>query len=511
MVEKSRSEEQSVREQRNATPGARRFWRVVVSVALSLATLLVGAGVAAAAPPENGRIAFERSGEIYTVNPDGSGEKRLTMNSFLDQRPSWSPDGKRLAFTRWGTAEGDYDIYVINADGSGEVRLTTNPFLDASPSWSPDGTRLAFSSDRAPEGEDNDGNIYTMDADGGNVVRVTTDGWAYRPAWSPDGSSIAYVDQDGVEGTPRIAIVNADGSAGGGWPGPTADWSGSETNPAWSPDATKIAFEREDASIWVNAKGSDERQLATGTGPAWSPDGTKIAFRGWPSGIYTINPDGSGRTLVTTGAGDSPPAWQPKPCTIVGTEGDDVLFGTSKNDVICGMGGRDTLRGNGGNDLLRGGLGNDTLYGNGGSDLLNGGFGDDHLDGGTGPDVFAGGPGFDRVVYWSHTRPVTASIGDGANDGFAGERDDVQGDVEAVDGGRYNDTLIGNEADNELMGGTGDDRLVGGLGLDKLKGGDGDDSHDADDGVRDSITCGNGLDSVVRDPFDAVWASCEGR
>jgi Ca2+-binding RTX toxin-like protein len=64
---------------------------------------------------------------------------------------------------------------------------------------------------------------------------------------------------------------------------------------------------------------------------------------------------------------------------------------------------------------------------------------------------------------------------------------------------------------NEIGGGPGNDRLVGGAGRDKLLGGDGDDIHDADDGVRDSVTCGNGFDSVVRDPFDAVWSTCENR
>jgi Ca2+-binding RTX toxin-like protein len=86
-----------------------------------------------------------------------------------------------------------------------------------------------------------------------------------------------------------------------------------------------------------------------------------------------------------------------KPCTIVGTPGDDVLMGTARNDVICGKGGNDTISGIGGNDIVRGGPGNDVLEGGAGTDVIRGGKGADRLYAYDGThDHLYGGAGSDR-------------------------------------------------------------------------------------------------------------------
>jgi hypothetical protein len=93
-------------------------------------------------------------------------------------------------------------------------------------------------------------------------------------------------------------------------------------------------------------------------------------------------------------------------CTITGTDGDDVLRGTSKGDVICGLGGNDRIRGRAGSDVILGGPGNDSvaggggndrLYGNAGRDILRGQSGRDRLVGGAGPDRLYGNAGADRL------------------------------------------------------------------------------------------------------------------
>jgi TolB protein len=113
----------------------------------------------------NDRIAFvsERSGtpETYLMDPDGSGQERLTFNSLYESDLAWSPDGARLAFRD----SGPQDIYVMNADGTGvgnlsDVAGTTG---DSDSAWSPDGRRIAFTSHTAGQAE-----VYVMDADGGN-------------------------------------------------------------------------------------------------------------------------------------------------------------------------------------------------------------------------------------------------------------------------------------------------------------------------------------------------------
>ena len=96
-----------------------------------------------------------------------------------------------------------------------------------------------------------------------------------------------------------------------------------------------------------------------------------------------------------------PPPPPPDPalagCTIVGTDGDDILIGTDGDDVICGLGGNDMIRGGAGNDELRGGMGDDTLLGGAGNDVISGGGGNDVIRGGKGDDVLKGRAGNDMI------------------------------------------------------------------------------------------------------------------
>jgi Tol biopolymer transport system component len=139
--------------------------------------------------PDGQRIGFwsNRDGnpEIYVtlaltvgVNADGGNVVRLTNNPASDDRPIWSPDGKRIAFV--SDRDGNCEIYVMNADGSNQTRLTNNPARDVYPVWSPDGTRIMFVSNR-----DGAFDIYSLGADGSNVMRVTKTGGNIFPDWQP--------------------------------------------------------------------------------------------------------------------------------------------------------------------------------------------------------------------------------------------------------------------------------------------------------------------------------------
>jgi Ca2+-binding RTX toxin-like protein len=202
--------------------------------------------------------------------------------------------------------------------------------------------------------------------------------------------------------------------------------------------------------------------------------------------------------------------------------GSDVLVGNSSRNVLDGGGGPDVLAGDGGDDVLM------DSGGDSATDRLDGGDGDDLMAAGAGPDTYIGGPGEDGVTdYAGRTFPVRVTLDGVADDGGAGEGDNVASDVEDVTGGSAADTLIGNSVDNELVGGAGDDSISGGDGNDGLSGGPGRDTIDGGDGrddleggggadtlrTRDGRTdragCGGGTDAVQGEARDDIAGDCE--
>lgn len=142
------------------------------------------------------------------------------------------------------------------------------------------------------------------------------------------------------------------------------------------------------------------------------------------------------------------------------------------------------------------------LFGEAGADRLTGGAADDLLDGGIGSDTLAGGAGRDTVDYSARTAPVTVSLNGSADDGEAGEADNVGNDVEILVGGSADDQLAGNDGENALLGNAGNDILGGGGGNDQLDGGSGDDTL-AGGGGSDSLTGGDGTDTANYSEADA--------
>ena len=142
------------------------------------------------------------------------------------------------------------------------------------------------------------------------------------------------------------------------------------------------------------------------------------------------------------------------------------------------------------------------LFGEAGNDRLTGGGGDDLLDGGIGSDTLAGGPGRDTADYSARTAPVSVSLNGSADDGEAGEGDNVGNDVEVLVGGSGDDQLAGNDGDNALLGNAGNDILGGGGGNDQLDGGAGDDTLAGGTGS-DTLTGGDGTDTANYSSSDA--------
>ena len=188
--------------------------------------------------------------------------------------------------------------------------------------------------------------------------------------------------------------------------------------------------------------------------------------------------------------------------------GADEVSGTANADALSGEGDDDRLVGGDGNDTLDGGAGGDGLEDEAGNDTVIGGPNDDRWTAGPGTDTFAGGDGDDSASYSGRLGAVTITLDGIADDGEAGEADNVGADVEGALGGSGADRIVGNAVGNRLGGGAGNDSLVGGASEDRLEGGEGDDTIDARDGRYDSIDCGPGTDTLLADPVDGA-ENCE--
>jgi Tol biopolymer transport system component len=148
--------------------------------------------------PDGRRIAFDTTPPgIFVVAADGSGI--LSSTNAFDADPNWSPDGRKIAFVRSERVVADlwrHDVYVMNSDGTGARRIAEGDASTASPAWAPDGTQLAFVR-WTDTGECPASTLFVSDPDGENPRRLTSyHDWGADPAWSPDGREIAFAQME---------------------------------------------------------------------------------------------------------------------------------------------------------------------------------------------------------------------------------------------------------------------------------------------------------------------------
>ena len=290
---------------------------VAALLACAIALLAASHEAGAAFPGQNGRIVFHASGytdktnnQISTTRLDGSGTKQLTDTSVrhYNVEPSYSAGGRKIAWERTG------DIWVMNANGTDRERLTSGSGYDSGPAFSPDGRRVAFTRYDPEEGRTD---IYLKALDGAGFRRVTNgQDYEKRPVFSPDGRRIAFARNEAIPGCSgcadwsEVVTVRPDGTGVKVLTDlPDQVDAGA---PDWSPDGRRLVFAvfdngAETAHIdTIGADGTGQQTVFAPVGslsasdPVFSPDGTKIAFA-YKHGadIWTVNLDGTGMTNVT--------------------------------------------------------------------------------------------------------------------------------------------------------------------------------------------------------------------
>ncbi len=292
-------------------------------------------GAVAAAPALAGKIAFETrtGGDIYVVNADGSGLRRVAAG--LD--PMFSPDGARLAYARWDAPHG---IFVLDL-ASGQEQRVASAKRPRSPTWSNDGSKLVFAHstrdytcletpigcyDEAtirqvfggndcmdtPQGRFciSDFSVRNVDDTGLAQVTIADGAWldllpgpvAQSPTWYPGQNEVLFRGKSGLQAitpgsSPRPVVENVDLGS-----------------PAWASDGQRIAAQiylHDHADIFLlDANGKTQKRLtaptvsykraANNVAPAWSPDGQSILFLSDRNGawrLYRMDADGANQAL----------------------------------------------------------------------------------------------------------------------------------------------------------------------------------------------------------------------
>jgi TolB protein len=255
-----------------------------------------------------------RSKELYIMDYDGWNPRRVTVNGSLNILPTWSPDGRSIAYVSYrqgapdvflasiyegksanltngkgaqalaaafspdgkhiayaSNRSGNMDIWVANADGSGARKVTTSSAADTAPCWSPTAQEIAFTSNRGGTPQ-----IYVMDSEGLNVRRLTNvgnynDGCSWNP--SKEFPEVAYTSR--LEGGFEVAVLDIASAQ----VRQVTQGRGSCEYPTWAPNGRHLAFSCNRGGQWQitvsNRDGSEIQTLAAGPGnnvqPDWGP------------------------------------------------------------------------------------------------------------------------------------------------------------------------------------------------------------------------------------------------
>ena len=254
----------------------------------------------------------------------------LTQHIAHDRYPSWSPDGKYIAFE--SDRSGSWNIYLMNRDGKNIRALIESTNNERFPAWHPSGNRIVFQSDRNGKSD-----LFILSLQNNNVTSVATlEGDELFPTWSPDGDWITFtLLKNGILGHYKIREDGTDFQ-------PVFSNSDRNVWPRWSPDGTRLAYHSrpttegsEDDLYIFSVHDGSIKQVTNKPGhdfcPEWSPDGNKLVAASVDPGIgrwmRVFNLDGS---IALQFAGDmfriTEPSWSP--------DGQCIAFAGQRTDSV---------------------------------------------------------------------------------------------------------------------------------------------------------------------------------
>ncbi len=277
-----------------------------------LALLMFGCG--GQRPPETTRSPGRDGSRERGERPEAEGVLRelehairITTSDYYDCCPSWSPDGESIAYASY--REGAQNIWVVEIDTSegkvepvGEpIQVTTGKFIDENPSWSPDGESILFSSNRIGKP-----GLCIVKLPDNEVVILEQEG--IHPRWSRQSDKIAFVDMN------NIWTMELNNKKSGRW----LTSSGYNEFPCWSGDGSRLIFSSSGNLLSINEDGSMLMPL-TSSGwnnqPDWSDERDEIVLvsnRGKHYDLWKMKSDGTSTTQLTDGPGqESSPTWSP--------------------------------------------------------------------------------------------------------------------------------------------------------------------------------------------------------
>jgi Tol biopolymer transport system component len=304
---------------------------------IRIPTRLSSLGVGALSP-DGGRFAFASEGSIWVVPVHGKVDPAIAGEPLkLTEAipgwvvlPTWSGDGKWIAFNQIGEDHGS--IYVVPSEGGQTKKIPLKKYGSGylhnhRLSLSPDGKLLAFASTQEQEkGKREALRIYTVPVEGGAATRLT-DSWTREPAFSPDGTKLAYVKVRELkprEERTEVWVMPVEG----GTAVLVADVPNRPANPVWSPDGKRIAYltisHSGSKELWI-APVSEQGEPVAAPTKVGLPDAAYDLSAGWTSedkialffpsphhqAVYTVPASGGKATQVTPSGIPSHPRWSP--------------------------------------------------------------------------------------------------------------------------------------------------------------------------------------------------------